>query len=115
MPIYTIFPGPGKGLRTTGIDKDQGWGSRTAGGQVIAGRDGQQGINRTAGVSTSGLDNSANPLVTARAVTSITGTGATVTWTTATGQPLGRLTYRVGGMNSVGTPVNHNRAPRTPT
>jgi len=110
MPIYTIYPGPGKGLRTTGIDKDQGWGSRTPGGQVLAGRDGQQGINHTAGISTSGLDNAANPIITARAVTSITGTGATVTWTTAVGQPPGRVAWRLAGQNVAATVVNEGGA-----
>ena len=114
MPIYTIDQAPGKGLSTGTINKDSGWGSRTAGGQVIAGHDGEQGINRTNGIrrtNTNGLDTGNNPVVSARAVGSITATAFTVTYTTALGQPLGSLTYRRADGQGAATTVNETGSP----
>src|SRR5262245_46575242 len=93
MPIYTPYPGPGKGLTVSGLNKDQGWGTRTAGGQIV--RIGDFGLNKTAGKWMGGLDQSSNPYITSTTVTGITATAATVAWTTQVAQPLGSLRYRV--------------------
>lgn len=94
MPTY---PSPGKGLVISGINKEDGWGSRNAAGQVVAGHAGDQGINHAAGLSKSGLDTGANPVVTNVAESALTPTGVTITWTTATSQPNGQVYYQRAG------------------
>src|SRR5262245_30601162 len=112
MPIYTVGQGVGRGLSTAGLNKDQGWGSRTAGGQIIAGHEGEQGLNRVGGLSRAlSLDTANNPLVSARQVTGITATAATVQWTTAAGQPLASLAYKVSGTQGAVTTVNETGTP----
>jgi hypothetical protein len=116
MPLN---PTPGKGISPRGLDKDEGWGTRSATtGQVIDfAHNGQQGINRTAGLSKSGLDTSTNPNVTSHVVNPIGPTSATVTWTTLTGLPAGSVDYRLAGTSAwttiaetAGTYTNHSRA-----
>jgi len=88
MPIYTPYPGPGAGISTAGINKTAGWGSPPL---YI----GDAGINKTAGKSLSGLDQNSNPVITSFNVTGITGTGATITWTTNVARPLGSVRWRL--------------------
>jgi hypothetical protein len=88
MPIYTPYPGPGAGISTAGLNKTAGWGSPPL---YI----GDAGINKTAGKSLSGLDQNSNPVITSFNVTGITGTGATITWTTNVARPLGSVRWRL--------------------
>ena len=95
MPVY---PTPGKGISTAGLDKDEGWGSRNAAGQVIDfNHAGDQGIDHYSGLWKGGLDTQNNPKITTRTVTAVTGTGATINWTTQTSQPPGTVRRRVAG------------------
>lgn len=94
MPTY---PSPGKGLVISGINKEDGWGSRNAAGQVIAGHAADQGINHTAGKVKTGLDTASNPVVTSVAESAMTSTGITITWTTAVAQPNGQVYYQLQG------------------
>ena len=98
MPLY---PTPGKGSSTAGLDKDDGWGSRNAAGQVIDfAHAGDAGIDHTAGLWEGGLDIAFNPRITTRTVAAITGTGATINWTTQIAQPPGTVSRRVAGAAS---------------
>lgn len=95
MPVY---PTPGKGISTAGLDKDDGWGSRNAAGAIIDfAHAGDQGIDHYSGLWKGGLDTQNNPKVTTRTVTAITDTGATINWTTQTSQPPGTVRRRVAG------------------
>lgn len=76
-----------------------------------------EGINHTAGLSKQGLDNAAPGVISAFAVGSITTTGATVTWTTASLPGGSVLFMRDGGQeqiyNEAATPVTAHSAPLT--
>lgn len=102
MPVYTPYPGPGKGISPAGINKMSGWGGVSIG---------QAGLNKTSGKSLSGLDQATNPIVTSTGVASITATGATVTWTTAPAQPLGTVQHRLAGSTGAYTTVNETGTP----
>jgi hypothetical protein len=91
------IPSPGRGLVISGLNKEDGWGSRNASGQVIAGRAGDQGINHAAGLNKAGLDTVHNPIVTNVAESAVTATGATITWTTSVSQPNGQVYYQRQG------------------
>src|SRR5215204_1384327 len=110
MPTY---PTPGRAISTQGLNKDQGWGSRTPGGQVIAGHAGDQGIAHTAGLSKLGLDTNNNPIISATSVTAITGTGATINWTTVVSQPNGVVRFRNVAVGGAYTTVNEVGGPRS--
>src|SRR5262245_24685491 len=98
MPLY---PTPGLGISTSGLNKVDGWGSvNPATGQVFAGHAGDQGIDHKAGLSLAGLDVAGNPFITNPAESAITPTGATITWTTAASQPNGQVNYRILGAAS---------------
>lgn len=109
MPTY---PTPGRAISVSGLNKDQGWGSRTAGGQVIAGHAGDQGISHTIGLSKLGLDTNNNPMVTSTSVSAITGTSGSVNWTTVVAQPNGVLRWRLAS-GGAWTTVNETGGPRT--
>ncbi|MFL5864376.1 MAG: fibronectin type III domain-containing protein, partial [Solirubrobacteraceae bacterium] len=110
MPTY---PTPGRAIGVSGLNKDQGWGSRTAGGQVIAGHAGDQGIAHTVGLSKLGLDSNNNPIISSTSVTAITGTGATINWTSVVSQPNGVVRYRNLAVGGAYTTVNETGGPRT--
>src|SRR5262245_41944178 len=70
MPLY---PTPGLGISTSGLNKVDGWGSvNPATGQVFAGHAGDQGIDHKAGLSLAGLDVAGNPFITNPAESAIT-------------------------------------------
>ena len=98
-----ISPAPGRAVSVAGLNKTSGWGSRDATGNLITGHAPDQGINHVQGLSESGIDTSANPLVTTFAVTSITTTAATVTWTSAPASPLGSVRVRALGAATTAT------------
>ena len=108
-----VSPAPGRALSVAGLNKTSGWGSRNATGNLIAGHEPDQGINHIQGLSESGLDTAANPLVTTFAVTSITTTGATVTWTSAPASPLGSVTRRALGAATTTTTAETGTPPLT--
>jgi hypothetical protein len=75
------------------------------------------GINHTSGLSKAGLDVASPGVITAGAVGSITTTGATVTWTTAS-LPGGSVLFMAPGgqeqiYNEAATPVTAHSAPLT--
>jgi Purple acid Phosphatase, N-terminal domain len=105
-----ISPAPGRAISVAGLNKTSGWGSRDASGNLIAGHAPDQGIAHVQGLSESGLDISNNPLITTYAVTGITTTAATVTWTSAPSAPLGSVRVRALGA-ATSTTTNETGSP----
>lgn len=101
-PVYTPYPGPGRGISPAGIDKTSGFKA-----DIVS----ASGINKQAGKSLSGLDTASNPVVTSFGLTGVTGTTATITWTTQIGQPLGSLQYRLAETNGAYTTVAEAGSP----
>lgn len=109
MPMY---PTPGLAISVSGVNKDAGFGTRTAGGQIVAGHAADQGINHSAGLSKIGMDSNNNPIISSRSVTAITGTGATLNWTTTVAQPNGSVRWRTASGGAWAT-VNETGGPLT--
>jgi len=108
-----ISPAPGRAISVGGLNKTSGWGSRNATGNLIAGHEPDQGINHVAGLSESGVDTAANPLVTTFGVGSITTTAATVTWTSNPAAPLGSVVRRALGAATTTTTAETGSPPLT--
>ena len=102
MPVYTPYPGPGRGISTAGLNKNSGWKA-----DVIS----QSGLNKQAGKSLSGLDTSFNPVVTSQSLSAVTGTTTTVNWTTQVGAPLGSITYQKADKSAAAVTVAETGSP----